>query len=74
MARLTVPALVISITDDAFAPEIAVRRFLMGVSSAPAVRRVVGPPTNDGRPLGHYAYFRRAAAGLWQIVSKFISS
>jgi predicted alpha/beta hydrolase len=71
MARLTVPALVISITDDAFAPEIAVRRFLMGLSQAPVVRRVVEARVSGGA-LGHYGYFRRANARMWEIVSRFL--
>jgi predicted alpha/beta hydrolase len=74
MARLTVPALVISITDDAFAPEIAVRRFLMGVSSAPVVRRIVECPTSRSGSVGHHGLFRRSHSDKWQIVSKFISS
>jgi predicted alpha/beta hydrolase len=73
MARLTVPALVISITDDAFAPEIAVRRFLMGLSQAPTVRRVVDARVSGGA-VGHYGYFRRANARLWRIASRFLGA
>jgi predicted alpha/beta hydrolase len=74
MARLTVPALVISITDDAFAPEIAIRRFLMGMSNAPAVRRRIESPTTGGRQFGHYGYFRRFASDLWPVACRFIKS
>jgi len=73
MARLEVPALVISITDDAFAPEIAVRRFLMGLTEAPLVRRVIdGNP--DGKPVGHYGYFRRINSQHWSLASRFIAA
>lgn len=73
MARLTVPALVISITDDAFAPEIAVRRFLMGLAQAPVVRRVVDARSSGGA-VGHYGYFRRANARTWEIASRFLGA
>ena len=73
MARLTVPALVISITDDAFAPEIAVRRFLMGLAQAPVVRRVVDARVS-GRAVGHYGYFRRANARMWEVASRFLGA
>jgi predicted alpha/beta hydrolase len=71
MARLTVPALVISITDDAFAPEIAIRRFLMGLARVPVVRRVVDARA-FGKSVGHHGYFRRANAPLWELASRFI--
>jgi predicted alpha/beta hydrolase len=73
MARLTVPALVISITDDAFAPEIAVRRFLMGLSQAPVVRRVIDARISGGA-VGHYGYLRRANAHMWEIASRFLGA
>jgi len=73
MARLTVPALAINITDDAFAPEIAVRRFLMGIPSAPVVRRTVAPHPGIDQSIGHHGYFRRSNSALWQITSRFIS-
>ena len=74
MARLTVPALVISITDDAFAPEVAVRRFLMGLPRVPAARRIIGPLTSSDAPVGHHGLFRRSASNKWAIIAKFISS
>jgi predicted alpha/beta hydrolase len=73
MARLEVPALVISITDDAFAPEIAVRRFLMGLADAPLVRRIIDADT-DGKPVGHYGYFRRVNSNYWSLASRFIGA
>jgi predicted alpha/beta hydrolase len=74
MARLTVPALVISITDDAFAPEIAVRRFLMGLPNAPTVRRIISPGADGGRQVGHHGYFRRVSSDGWKMISRFIST
>jgi predicted alpha/beta hydrolase len=71
LARLTVPALVISISDDAFAPEIAVRRFLMGLPVMPLVRRVIDART-CGRAVGHYGIFRRTHARLWNVVARFL--
>jgi predicted alpha/beta hydrolase len=73
MARLTVPALVISITDDAFAPEIAVRRFLMGLARAPVVRRVVDARV-DGATVGHWGYLRRANTRMWELASRFLGA
>lgn len=73
MARLTVPALVISITDDAFAPELAIRRFLMGLVQAPVVRRVVDARA-VGRAVGHHGYLRRANARMWQVVPRFLGA
>jgi predicted alpha/beta hydrolase len=73
MARLEVPALVISITDDAFAPEIAVRRFLMGLPSTPIVRRTLSA-VNKQSTIGHFGYFRSARSNLWKIVTRFIQT
>jgi hypothetical protein len=73
MARLSVPALAISIADDAFAPEIAVRRFLMGLPNAPVVRRVLG--AHEGAAaIGHFGLFRRIHRRYWTIVSRFLGS
>jgi predicted alpha/beta hydrolase len=71
VARLNVPALVVSIADDAFAPEIAVRRFLMGIPEVPIVRRVVDAGATGGA-IGHYGYFRRANVDRWRIIARFL--
>jgi predicted alpha/beta hydrolase len=73
MARLNVSALVVSIADDAFAPEIAVRRFLMGLPSAPMVRR---PVRIRGRQkaIGHFGFFRSSCSHEWTVVSKFLKT
>ena len=73
MARLEVPALVISIPDDAFAPEIAVRRFLMALPSSPMVRRVI-PIQDLQRSIGHFGCFRRTHSNQWAAVTRFLKT
>jgi len=73
MARLEVPALVISIPDDAFAPEIAVRRFLMALPSTPMVRRVI-PIQDLQRSIGHFGCFRRTHSNQWAAVTRFLKT
>lgn len=73
LARLSVPTLVISIADDAFAPEVAVRRFLMGLPSTPMVRRLIR--VQEGRKtIGHIGFFRRSCSHQWPMVSSFIKT
>lgn len=73
LARLSVPALVISIADDAFAPEVAVRRFLMGLPNTPMVRRLIR--MREGRTtIGHIGFFRRSCSHRWPVVSSFIKT
>jgi predicted alpha/beta hydrolase len=73
VARLNVPALVVSIADDAFAPEIAVRRFLMALPSTPMVRRLISIQDMQ-RSIGHFGYFRRTHSDQWAVVTRFLKT
>ena len=69
------PALIISVFDDPWTSEEAVRRFLF---TAPRVlspvRRMITPPEVGERKMGHWGFFRRInAPSLWPIVTDFLS-
>jgi predicted alpha/beta hydrolase len=67
------PALILSATDDAFASEDGVRRFLFAAASLSPVRRSLDPRTLNLPAIGHWGFFRRRNSGvLWPIVSRFL--
>ena len=58
------PTLVLSITDDAFAPPEAGRRLLAAYPNLAVVHEIVAPADLGMRHLGHFAFLRRPA-GPW---------
>ena len=70
---LRVPALALTVFDDAFVSDTAVRRFLHAIPEVPVVRRHVEPHETRGERVGHFGLFRRRHAGLWRIVARFLA-
>jgi predicted alpha/beta hydrolase len=72
---LRLPALVLSFSDDPWATDSGVRRFLHAYRNLLIVRQVV-VPTEIGRSgIGHWGFFRRSAAStLWPYVFQFLNS
>jgi predicted alpha/beta hydrolase len=74
-ARLRVPALVISFSDDPWATEVGVRRFLHACQSLLAVRRVITPAQLRRKKIGHWGFFRRSVGSeLWPLIVSFLRS
>ena len=72
---LRLPALVLSFTDDPWATEFGVRRFLHAYRNLLAVRRVVAPDDFGRAEIGHCGFFRRSAAGtMCPFVFQFLES
>jgi predicted alpha/beta hydrolase len=74
MLTLAVPALVISMTDDAFAPEVAVRRFLAGTPNIEADVHFVDPETLPHAVGGHLGFFSRRNVAIWASITKVLNS
>ena len=73
MLALVVPALVISMTDDAFAPEVAVRRFLAGAPHIETDVRLIDPKTMPGGVGGHLGFFSRRNVAIWASTIEFLN-
>jgi predicted alpha/beta hydrolase len=71
---LRVPSLAVTMFDDAFVSEAAVRRFLHMLPEAPVARRHIERPENEGQPLGHFGFFKRRNARWWSLVTGFIDA
>jgi predicted alpha/beta hydrolase len=71
---LDVPALAISMFDDAFVSESAVRRFLFAIPEAPVVRAEIEADATGGEAVGHFGFFSRRRASLWPIVTRFLQT
>jgi predicted alpha/beta hydrolase len=72
-AMLRVPTLVLSFSDDPWATERGVRRFLHGFRNLLAVRRIVAPPDVGRKRIGHWGFFRRSMRNrLWPLVPNFL--
>ena len=70
---LCVPALVISVEDDAWATEAGVRRLLHVYRNLTIIRRSIASTVRKGRPLGHSGFFRRSQRELhWKQVVRFM--
>ena len=69
---LAVPCMAISISDDPFAGEIGVRRFLFALPRAPVVRAQIDARAEGRGRIGHFGFFRRRHASLWPMVSRFL--
>ena len=73
MLMLAVPALVISMTDDAFAPEVAVRRFLAGTPRIEADVRLIDPKTVPHARGGHLGFFSRRNVAIWALITEVLN-
>jgi predicted alpha/beta hydrolase len=73
MLTLALPALVISMTDDAFAPEVAVRRFLAGAPHVEADVRLVDPKTLPHAVGGHLGVFSRRNVAIWASIADVLN-
>jgi predicted alpha/beta hydrolase len=73
MFALVVPALVISMRDDAFAPEAAVRRFLATTPHIDADVRLIDPKTMPRAVGGHLGFFSRRNVEIWASIIEFLN-
>jgi predicted alpha/beta hydrolase len=73
MLTLALPALAISMTDDAFAPEVAVRRFLSGTPHVEADVRLVDPKTLPHAVGGHLGVFSRRNVAIWASITDVLN-
>jgi predicted alpha/beta hydrolase len=73
MLTLAVPALVIGMTDDAFAPEVAVRRFLASTPHVDADVRLIDPKTMPHAVGGHLGFFSRRNVEIWASIVEFLN-
>ncbi|HVE50897.1 MAG TPA: alpha/beta fold hydrolase [Casimicrobiaceae bacterium] len=69
---LRVPALVVSVFDDAFVSERAVLRFLLSIPSVAVERVKIEHDAVEGRKIGHFGFFGRHNAMLWPIATRFL--
>lgn len=66
-ARFAAPALMYSFTDDDFAPEPAVRRFLQRLTASDVTHRRLAPTDVGVSQVGHFGFFRPALQdSLWR--------
>ena len=73
IASFRKPALVLSISDDTWATDVGVRRFLHLYRSLLAVRLVIEP--RDDCSIGHFGFFRRRFSGsYWPIPVRFMNA
>jgi len=74
IASFRKPALVLSISDDKWATDVGVRRFLHVYKSLLAIRLVL-EPQGDDREVGHFGFFRRrSSASFWPIPVRFVNA
>lgn len=72
IGALAVPCMAISVSDDPFAGEVGVRRFLFALPSAPVVRTEIDAHEERRGRIGHFGFFSRRHARLWPLVSRFL--
>lgn len=70
--ELRVPGLALRVSDDAFATESGVRRFLCVIPRAPVVRTDLEAAATRGHRIGHFGFFSRRHAELWATVTRFL--
>jgi predicted alpha/beta hydrolase len=71
-ARFTSPTLLLSFTDDDFAPLPSVQALVRALASAP-LEHVRTSPVEAGAPVGHFGFFRqRFEPTLWARASDFL--
>lgn len=71
-ARFDKPTLLMSFTDDAYAPRRAVEALASALSRAKLRRRVVKPREVGTGPLGHFGFFRPLGSSLWPEALSFL--
>ena len=75
LKEATAHALVLSASDDRWALEANVRRFLFVASSLRTVRRLVPCSEVKDHRVGHWGYFRRSLGyAFWPTISRFLST
>jgi predicted alpha/beta hydrolase len=72
-AALAVPCMAISISDDPFAGETGVRRFLFALPRVSVVRGEIDAKATGRGRIGHFGFFSRRHAALWPMVSRFLA-
>ena len=73
MLMLAIPALVISMIDDVFAPEVAVRRFLAGTPHIKAGVRFIDRKTVPHAKGGHLGFFSRRNVAIWALIAEVLN-
>jgi predicted alpha/beta hydrolase len=73
LLAIVVPALVISMTDDAFAPEVAVKRFLANTPHIDADIRLIDPKAMPPALGGHLGFFSRKNVAIWASIVEFLN-
>lgn len=74
-ARFDKPTVLYSASDDAYAPEAAVRALIASLSSAPVEHRTLSPAAFGGAPIGHFGFFKpRFEATMWCDAASFLQS
>lgn len=75
LKRATGHALILSATDDRWAGETGIRRYVFAASSLQTIRRSVSPAQADDQPIGHWGYFRRRLGRIvWPILHRFLAA
>jgi predicted alpha/beta hydrolase len=75
LKRATGHALILSATDDRWAGESSIRRYVFAASSLQPIRRSVSPAQVDSQSIGHWGYFRRRLGRtVWPIVHGFLAA
>jgi predicted alpha/beta hydrolase len=69
---LAVPCMAISISDDPFASDTGVRRFLFALPHVSVVRGEIDARAMGRGRIGHFGFFSRRHAALWPMVSRFL--
>jgi predicted alpha/beta hydrolase len=72
-AALSIPCMAISISDDPFAGETGVRRFLFALPRVSVVRGEIDAKALGRGRIGHFGFFSRRHAALWPMVSRFLA-
>lgn len=72
IGALRVPCMAINISDDPFASEVGVRRFLFAFPHAPVVRAEIDAKALGRGRIGHFGFFRRRHAALWPMATRFL--
>lgn len=75
MARFSAPTLLLSATDDEFAPAAAVDDLIGRMTGAPLAHRRVSPEELGVERLGHFGFFRRQhRESLWREAVDFLDT
>lgn len=73
--QLKLPVLAYGFDDDNFAPAAAIDALCRELPAADIERRQVNPANIDGKPIGHFGFFRdRHRDGLWQETAEWLEA